>query len=162
LDSAGFARLLDALGGVNIYVENDLNYEDSYQNLYIHIKRGYQHMDGETAIKYVRFRSDELGDVGRVLRQQKFIQALADKLFSVGGLFKWPDIYSLWPKALETDVNWPGFLAMLRSFKRYNRESVRFEMLPGEFTTINGVSYWETDRGEVQILLGQLGIGYIK
>ena len=57
VDDGGFVKMIDSLGGIGIYVEDDMDYEDPYQNLYIHIKRGYQLMDGATAAKYVRFRS---------------------------------------------------------------------------------------------------------
>ena len=162
VDVRGFARLVDALGGVNIYVENDMDYEDPYQDLFIHIKRGHQHMEGATAIRYVRFRSDELGDVGRVLRQQKFLKALADQLFSVGGLLKLPALAPLLEQTLETDVTLPRVVEMARSFRHYSKESINFEMLPGEFTSINDISYWETDREAVQPTLDKLGVFYIK
>ena len=59
-----------------------MDYEDPYANLKIHLKKGYQHLDGEKAGQYVRFRHDELGDIGRVERQQKFMKALAGQFFT--------------------------------------------------------------------------------
>ena len=64
----GFIDVVDLIGGVDIYVDRDMHYEDPYANLVIDIKHGFQHMNGETAGKYVRFRSDELGDIGQSLR----------------------------------------------------------------------------------------------
>jgi len=69
------------LGGVDIYVEKRLQYADRAAGLYIDIPKGLQHMDGETALKFVRFRHDALGDIGRIKRQQQFMNALLQKIF---------------------------------------------------------------------------------
>ena len=76
----GFIDIVNLIGGVDIYVDKDMYYEDPYADLVIDIKHGYQHMDGVTAGKYVRFRKDELGDIGRVQRQQKFLKAAAEQI----------------------------------------------------------------------------------
>jgi LCP family protein required for cell wall assembly len=162
LDAGGFIKLIDALGGIGLYVEDDMDYEDPYQNLYIHIKRGYQLMDGATAVKYVRFRSGELGDIGRVLRQQKFMEALSDQAFSLNGLLKLPSLWDTTRQSFQTDLTIPGALKMVRSFPYYSRRGIRFEMLPGNFQTIKGASYWETDSVIVRAALDRLGITYVK
>ncbi|MDR3349577.1 MAG: LCP family protein [Acidaminococcales bacterium] len=162
VDAGGFIKLIDTLGGIGLYVEDDMDYEDPYQNLYIHIKRGYQLMDGATAVKYVRFRSGELGDIGRVLRQQKFMEALSDQLFSLNGLLKLPALWEAAKQSFQTDLTLPGALRMARSFPHYGRKGIRFEMLPGKFQTIKGASYWETDIVIVRAAMDRLGIAYVK
>ena len=56
----GFIQIMDILGGVDLYVDHNMNYEDPYANLKIHLQQGFQHLDGEKAGEYVRFRHDEL------------------------------------------------------------------------------------------------------
>jgi len=158
LDKAALKKIIDHLGGIKLQVENDMNYEDPRQNLHIRIKRGSQHMDGETAVKYLRFRNDELGDVGRVLRQQQFLKALASQVFSLNGLAKWPGLEPLVLGTTDTNLTLPFFLRMVRSFSRYDKEAIRFEVLPGGAVTINGVSYWKTDSAELEKLLNKLGM----
>ena len=77
VDWRAFIDVIDLIGGVDLYVEKDMYYEDPYADLVIDIKHGYQHLDGKRAGEYVRFRKDELGDIGRVQRQQKFMKAAA-------------------------------------------------------------------------------------
>ena len=79
LDYSTFPKIVDMLGGVDIYVEKRLQYADRAAGLYIDIPKGLQHMDGETALKFVRFRHDALGDIGRIKRQQQFMNALLQK-----------------------------------------------------------------------------------
>jgi anionic cell wall polymer biosynthesis LytR-Cps2A-Psr (LCP) family protein len=162
LDEQGFARIIDMLGGVNIYVEEDMDYEDPYQDLFIHIRRGYQTLDGVTAMKYLRFRDDELGDIGRVLRQQRFIKVFADKVFSFSGLLQLPHLKNVLEQSINTDLSLPDALRMLQSLRSYGKEAVRFEMLPGDPLTINGKSYWLSDQVKVRETLDALGIAYIK
>ncbi|MBR0070266.1 MAG: LCP family protein, partial [Synergistaceae bacterium] len=50
-----FPRIVDAIGGVDIYVEKRLHYNDYSGKLFINIQKGQQHMDGKTALGYVRF-----------------------------------------------------------------------------------------------------------
>jgi LCP family protein required for cell wall assembly len=162
LDPQGFVRIVDILGGINIYVENDMDYEDPYQDLYIHIKRGYQKLDGKTAMQYVRFRNDDLGDIGRMLRQQRFLKVFLDQLFSYSGLLKLPYLKPVIEEVVSTDLVAPTVFKMFRSFRSYGKEAVRFERLQGEPTTIDDISYLQTDPTEVKAMLDALDIAYIK
>ena len=81
MDTAGFREIVDAIGGVDMDIPFDMDYEDPEQQLYIHLKAGYQHLDGEKAEQFVRFRSGYLeGDIGRISAQRLFITALANQV----------------------------------------------------------------------------------
>lgn len=76
-----FQKIIDAIGGIDIDVEKRMYYEDPWDDdggLIIDLQPGMQHMDGKTAVTYVRYR-DEEGDIGRIKRQQKFMKACMDK-----------------------------------------------------------------------------------
>lgn len=75
----GFVQIVDALGGVDINVERAMNYDDRRGDTHIHIEAGEQHLDGETALDYARFRHDAQGDLGRIQRQQNLIRALFEQ-----------------------------------------------------------------------------------
>ena len=81
MDTAGFREIIDAIGGVDMEVPFDMDYEDPEQDLYIHLKAGYQHLDGEKAEQFVRIRSGYLeGDIGRISAQRLFLTALANQV----------------------------------------------------------------------------------
>ena len=161
-DWRGFIEVVNLIGGVDIYVDKDMYYEDPYANLVIDIKRGYQHMDGSTAGKYVRFRSDELGDIGRVQRQQKFLKAAAEQMFSVQNVTKISSLLATLEKYIQTDLNTLTMLKAANSFKLFGDEKLRSCMLYGKFDDSSGVSYWDADRKSVNKSLDELGIPYIK
>jgi len=85
----GFKKLIDQVGGVEVDVigalkrdgtRGNLDYDDDWGNLHIHLKPGKQMLDGEKAHSYVRYRMDMEGDPGRIKRQQQVMRALAKKL----------------------------------------------------------------------------------
>ena len=81
---AGFEKLIDAIGGIDLNVEapiDDPLYPDSgYGYAPLHIDAGLQHMDGELALKYARTRHGGLEDFDRMHRQQQVIMAVRDKV----------------------------------------------------------------------------------
>lgn len=156
----GFIEVVDLIGGVDLYVEKNMYYEDPYADLVIDIKHGYQHMDGETAGKYVRFRGDELGDIGRVQRQQKFLRAAAEQMFSFQNLTKIGAIMDTIDKYIDTDLNTVTMLKAANSFKIFGDDKIKTCMLYGQFDEEDGISYWATDRASVKKALDELEIPY--
>ncbi|WP_372632455.1 LCP family protein [Cohnella sp.] len=106
-DFQGFIKLVDALGGVDFYVEKDMKWTDNADgNRYdIDLKKGQQHLDGEKALQYVRFRHDKLSDFTRTERQREFLKAVAAKLKNGWNLIKLPDILSEVVPYIETNMS---------------------------------------------------------
>lgn len=77
IDLAAFENVVDIIGGVPIDVPEAMHYDDEFQDLHIHIEKGYQVLDGETAAGFVRFRSGYIqADIGRQNAQKIFMAAL--------------------------------------------------------------------------------------
>ena len=144
INKSRFAEVIDAMGGVDIYVERDMHYEDPWDDdggLYIDLKQGVQHLDGQTAIEFVRFRDAE-GDVGRVRRQQAFMRACADRLSEPSMLIKIPELLSVAVKAIDTDLSSGEMLAVAGSLKSAEvKGNVKTGVVPGWLKYIDGVSY---------------------
>lgn len=150
IDWKAFIKVVDILGGVDIYVERDMNYEDPYENLAIHLRKGKQHLDGRKAGEYVRYRHDELGDIGRVQRQQQFMQALTDQMLQAGTILKLPSLMSTISHYVKTDMNSYTMLKVANVLKDINADSLHTVMVPGDFATIDGISYWVPDLTQTQ------------
>ena len=104
IDTEALKELVDAMGGVDVYVETAMDYEDPEGDLYIHIPKGYQHMDGDTAQKYLRFASDDLGTYGRGKRQQAFIKAVYNQLLQPDMAVKLPQLADVWQRHVNTTI----------------------------------------------------------
>lgn len=132
IDTVALAEVVDILGGVDIYVDNDLNYDDPEGELYIHIPKGLQHMEGDMAQKYLRFASDDLGSYGRNLRQQKFLQAIHEKLLNPEVMTKLPELVDVYDRRIKSSIEAfdSGHFARLLSNMQGTKPKVI--MLPGE------------------------------
>lgn len=63
-----------------MYVPQDMYYSDPVQGLYINLKEGQQHLDGDQAEQLVRFRKYPTGDLGRIEVQHQFFSAFVSKI----------------------------------------------------------------------------------
>ncbi|OPG95369.1 transcriptional regulator [Chryseobacterium mucoviscidosis] len=106
-DFIGFMALVDAVDGIDIDVEKDMYYTSKAdKHMYdIDLKKGLQHMDGKTALQYVRFRHDATSDFTRTERQRIFMTELAKKMQSTTSLFKIPEILEAVAPYIETDLS---------------------------------------------------------
>lgn len=152
----GFTKIVDILGGVDLYVEENMNYDDPYADLHIHLKKGYQHLNGEKAGEYVRFRHDELGDIGRVERQERFIKAMMAQVLQPGTVLKLPAIISTISQNVRTDIPPLTMVQLANAVAGMNKDSLYTEMLPGDFATINGLSYWLPDKAQMQVVVQRM------
>lgn len=141
----GFKRIVDLLGGVEIDIEKDMHYVDRKQRLYIHLKKGYRLLDGERAMHYVRFRHDPLGDIGRIQRQQKFLKALATRMFRWQEVDKLPELTRQIMQQIETDMTTREVLQLALLGKELPPERIFTATLPGQPHSIDGISYYIPD-----------------
>ena len=142
-----FQRIIDALGGIDINVEKRMYYEDPWDDdggLLINLRPGMQHMDGKTAIQYVRYR-DEEGDIGRVARQQKFIRSVLAEITTPTILLKAPRIIREVLAALDTNIPAPLMLGLARKLKDGLSTGLKAGMVDGLPYYIDGISYWVPD-----------------
>ncbi len=146
---AGFARLVDSLGGVELCVEKDMYYEDPAQDLVIDLKAGCQLLNGDQALQYVRYRNDS--DIARVQRQQNFIRAVVDRLYRLRIVFRLHQMIADLVPYVDTNLEPKDMLRMVRLATKVDDADGRLEMavVPGRDAWLNEggqqVSYWVAD-----------------
>lgn len=148
---AGFKKIVDAIGGVDINVEKRMYYVDPYddngkngQGLVIDLRAGQQHMDGETAIQYVRYR-DEEGDIGRVERQHTFLKAVMSEVTSPSVITKIPAIIREISSVMKSDMSTAEMLNLAKILNDASKKGLKTDMVPGKPAYIDEVSYWIPD-----------------
>lgn len=145
VDFKGFVGLVDAIGGVDINVEKDMYYYDSWDGFKIDLKKGMQHMDGKTAIQYVRYR-DEEGDIGRIRRQQHFIMAVYDRITSANMLLHIPGLAKQLTNMVKTDLPLADMVDLGRALHAMVKsKGLAMATVPGTPEYIDGISYWLPD-----------------
>lgn len=154
-DFKGFEKIIDRLGGIDIKVAQRLHYVDNAGGLYINIPAGQQNLNGKKALQYVRYR-DKHGDIGRIERQQKFIDAVLKKVLSPKIIPKIPGIVKEVNQAINTNIPLQDFSTFLNTAREINLNKIETKMLPGEPKYIDGISYWLPDKKEAEIMVDNL------
>lgn len=160
INTKSFVKIIDALGGLDIDVEKRMYYEDPWDDdggLYIDLYPGMQHMDGKTAVTYVRYR-DEEGDIGRIHRQQKFMSACMDKIISPDIVTRIPAVVREITDAIDTDMTFRQLLEVAGALKAAQQNGLHADMVPGYPLYIDGISYWIPDVEELRFAFAE-GLG---
>lgn len=110
-DLGGVKKIIDQFDGIDIFVEKDIydprfpGPNDSYT--IFRLEKGNQHLDGETALRYIRSRNQPEGDFARIKRQQQIINILKDKILSLNLIWNFSTILKTWKTLKEhthTDI----------------------------------------------------------
>ena len=132
-DSEFVKKSIDAIGGVDIDVPFDMDYEDPSQNLSIHLKKGMQTLGGKDAVGFVRYRSGYLrADIGRMDAQKIFISALAKSFAEKANGVKLLSLAGLSLRYIKTDIPINKLLSVYNSLKDTSSEKMSFVTMPGE------------------------------
>lgn len=108
MEFPGFVELVDHFGGIDVFVEKEIrdrNFPavDDSQFEYFFLPQGQQHLDGATALKFVRTRYQD-GDFGRVERQQQFLRAARDQLVAPTLIVQAPTLLAQLGSTFDTDI----------------------------------------------------------
>ncbi len=121
----GFTKLVDHMGGVTITVSEPMDYEDSLQDLSIHLTVGEQTLNGENALDFVRYCGYVDGDLGRIRAQQSFAKAFAKQAIS--------------------KISTPKEIAKLGA------ETVVTDMTAGELLWLSGIALQSDAQGDITV-----------
>jgi LCP family protein required for cell wall assembly len=139
---AAIRRMADALGGIEVDVPKRMAYTDHSQGLYIDLQPGLQTLKGRDLEGFLRFRHDEMGDIGRLERQQLALQALFRKLTRPEHLVRLPVLLAAAGKDLKTDLGPMELGGLITAMGTTQLETKR---LGGRAFYRNDISYWEAD-----------------
>ena len=151
IDTSAFERIVDAVGGVDIDVEQRMYYEDPWDDnggLVIDLRPGEQHMDGAQAIQYVRYRDGE-GDIGRIGRQQQFMRAFFAQLLSPQVLPRLAAVVDEVQNAVDTDLSTRQLLTLAARLRDMDG-GISMQMVAGTPAYLGDVSYWIPDLVETR------------
>jgi LCP family protein required for cell wall assembly len=135
-------RVAEALGGIEVDVPKRMYYMDYSQDLYIDLYPGRQLLKGSDLIGYLRFRNDEMGDIGRMERQREVFQKVFSKLINPTTLARLPELLQIAGEDIDTDLTPVEFGQLLASMTRTNLTA---SQMPGRLFWHDDLSYWMPD-----------------
>ncbi|HEY1726945.1 MAG TPA: LCP family protein [Candidatus Baltobacteraceae bacterium] len=130
--------LINAIGGVDVDVMNSnaithsgpngpLDYDDNWGHLHIHLKPGMQHLNGDQAVGYVRFRHDWCSDPCRILRQQQVMRTIVDKLKrdKFNDVAHVRDLLGVAKRDIETNLSFDEELSLATAFSQVEQAGIK-------------------------------------
>lgn len=156
VNNDGIKKLVDALGGIPIYIEKDMYYDDYSAKLHINLKKGLHVLNGEQVEGYLRFRKDGLGDIGRTSRQQWFVKAVLEKLQSPTIITKIPEVLNIASVYVKTNLSLYEMSHLAAALRNINMNDVEFATLPGGPSKKGYISYWILDPEKTQEVINRM------
>lgn len=141
---AGLRELVDLLGGVEVFVPQQMLYKDVSQKLEIDLDAGWQTLNGDQALQFTRFRDSEIGDLARVQRQQILLKAIRDRISSPSILSKFPQITRIVQNYVDTNLSREELLALVTFGLGVEPQNLQMVLLPGRLSAFSQdpSSYW--------------------
>ncbi len=149
----GVAAIVNLVGGVEIDVPYDMEYDDEWAEpeLHINLSEGEQELNGLDALDFLRFRKSNdgsifIGDVGRIENQKKVIKAITDKALS----YRLPFVIETAFDYVKTDMGVVNGLKIGTGFATgFSSDSIFMHTLPGDTKNMNfgsqTLNYWVQD-----------------
>ncbi|MBQ3404300.1 MAG: LCP family protein [Oscillospiraceae bacterium] len=157
-----FVKLVDHMGGVDFDVPVDMQYNDPTQDLYIDIPAGQQHLNGEDALKVVRFRSGyAMADLTRVEVQRSFVKAAMNQWLKPINIIRLPGAIAIANERITTDLNMGNMIWCAGALMRCDKSDIQTQTLPGQAKTINGGSYFVADKDATAQLMSDVYSPYL-
>ena len=156
ISNAGVVKLIDTLGGLPIYIEKNMKYDDYSAKLHINLKQGNHVLSGKETEGYLRFRHDSFGDIGRIRRQQWFFNALIARLKDPTVIIKLPELLKIMPEYIQTDLSGYELTKYVGIAKNIDSSSIQIATIPGAPSTKGIISYWIIDPIKTQELIDKM------
>ena len=135
----GVRELVDSIGGIEMYVEQDMVSET---DMSINLAQGLRKLDGQQSFQYAYYRQDELSDIARIHRQHRLCKALENSLCSPKHFIRLPLAIQLAKNHLHTDLNWTELIKIGNILRKSTGMIDNAEIVAGEFKVVEGNRYW--------------------
>ena len=164
LDYNAVKELVDAIGGVDIYVPRRMQYYDPVVKFRVDLQKGQQLLNGDKALQFLRWRSNNAktvgyfdGDIGRIGTQQYFIKEFMKQLIQPKNLVKLPTMVNSYYKYVNTNIAMEDIIKSVAQVGKLDIENMRTETIPGTDPTIDGVSYFTPYKNQTLELVEEMG-----
>lgn len=148
-DLQGFVKIVDTLGGVTVEVD-----EAASEGL--DISPGTHRLQGEEALRFVRYRGYPMADIERIKHQQIFLQALVDETLQMRNIGKAPALLKDMKGAVDTNLSTVQLMDFALAFKGMGSSQMVCRTLPGTPQYMNGISYWMPAIEQIEPLVEEL------
>jgi len=133
VDMEAFVTLVDEIGGVWFDVPQNMYYVDEFQGLYIDFDKGYQLLNGEDALKVMRFRRYGNADIGRINTQQQFLLTVCGQLMENMDSLSISTLAEVFLNHVETSLDYGEVIWLAQEFFKMDFENIDFHTMPADY-----------------------------
>ncbi|WP_298704231.1 LCP family protein [uncultured Veillonella sp.] len=154
VDEAAFKKTVDTLGAPDMYVErNMVHMDETINKADVNLARGYQNLDADKALQYVRFVDEDTNAFSRTQRQERFIKELLSTQENTFTITRMWHAWRLW-SSFETNISSTDAMRLIMDLGGLKSNQIHYYILPGTREAIGGQMYWNYDPTEAQQLVG--------
>lgn len=156
----GLRELVDSLGGVDVFVPEDIVAKDKAGKESIDIASGWQTLSGEQAQEFSQFREKSPGDLRRVQRQQLLLKALRERLTSPLIKPRLAQLARSMRNYFDTNLTLEEMWALLNFSVSVDGNNLEMFLLPGSLSPLSQDpdSYWIDFAGQHRLLQDYFGV----
>ena len=133
-------KMVDALGGVDVDVEHPMHYHDKWGHLSIDLQPGQQHLNGNNAVGFARYRHPDTGmrptfedgDERRMYRQHVLMRAMVDKAKTFANVTQAPQLVDVAMSTIRTDFTRQQLFDIAAIFKGVQQGDIQTASIPGD------------------------------
>lgn len=166
IDTKALKELVDIIGEVEFDVPINMDYDDDSQQLYIHLQKGIQKLNGDKVEQLVRFRHNNNGstypyeygieDYGRMRTQRELIKTILKQTVQLKNVKEIGKIMDLAEKYIQTNMNFSELKNYIPYIVKMNIDNIQTEQLPGESKVLNGIWFFLNDKKETEKVVNRL------
>ena len=166
VDTKALKKLVDLIGGVEFDVPRDMDYDDDDQNLHIHLKGGYQTLNGDQAEQVVRFRHNNDGssysyeygneDYGRMRTQRNLIISVAKQTIKLKNVTEINNIINIMKEDVKTNIDFNMLIDYIPYAVNMDLNTIQTAQLPGESDQRGGGWFFFHDEEETVKIVDEL------
>ena len=166
IDTKALKELVDIIGEVEFDVPINMDYDDDSQQLYIHLQKGVQKLNGDKVEQLVRFRHNNDGstypyeygieDYGRMRTQRELIKTILKQTVQFKNVKEIGKIMDLAEKYIQTNMNFSELKDYIPYIVNINVDNIQTEQLPGESKVLNGIWFFLNDKEETEEVVNRL------
>lgn len=146
-------EVVDAIGGLDVDVEKDMDYDDNWGHLHIHLKKGPHHLDGDQVVGYIRFRHDPEGDFGRMRRQRQVVQLLVKRMKDPSIAMHAVPLIGVVRQNVRTNLSFEQMLDLAKGLQDVTPQMVHEAEVPANVGWTDGESVLFADQSQAQAIV---------
>lgn len=131
VNQTAFKKTNDVLGNQQIYVEQPMEHIDAEGNIDIDLRRGYQTLDSNNALAYLRYSDPKHDTFTRVQRQERFLKLWVEQEHNAFFLTNAWHIWRIWDH-YDSNISTLDAIKLVYNASKINKEEIHFYILPGE------------------------------